>query len=67
MISRLVLSLKEAADGAENETEASFTTMSFSTSFAAREPDPDLNTSAYNQELPIRARRRTANLNPDVE
>jgi hypothetical protein len=67
MISRLVLSLKEAADGAENETEASFTTMSFSTSFAARETDPDLDTSTYDRGLPLRARRRPANLDSDAE
>ncbi|KAF9648632.1 hypothetical protein BDM02DRAFT_3186957 [Thelephora ganbajun] len=61
MISRLVLSLMEVADKTENMSEGGFTTMSFSTSFSAREADLDLGTPT------LRVRRRPANTDPDAE
>lgn len=60
MISRLVLSLKKVADETESMSEGCFTTLSFSTSFSAREQDLDLDTPAYDPTLPLRARRRPA-------
>ena len=67
VVSRLVLSLKEVADETESMNGQSLTTMSFSTSFSTREPDLDLHTPAYDRTLPLRARRRPANPDPDSE
>ena len=60
MISRLVLSLKKVADETESMSEGCFTTLSFSTSFSAREQAVDLDTLTYDPTLPPRARRRPA-------
>lgn len=67
MTSRLVLSLKQVADVTENAGERSLTTMSFSTSFSREPVDLDLDTSARDRALALRARRRPANLDPDAE
>ena len=67
MISRLVLYLKKVADETESVSEGCFTTLSFSTSFAARERDPDLDISTHDPTLPLRARRRPAYHDPDAE
>lgn len=67
MVSRLVLSLREVADETESISERSFTTISFATSFSTREPDLDLDTPTYDRTLPLRARRRPANPDPDAE
>lgn len=68
MISRLVLSLKEAANDTESVSEESFTTASFSTSFSARELDLSVHTPTYDPgRLPLRARRRQASPDPDAE
>lgn len=71
MTSRLVLSLKEVADqtAAESTNGRSFTMMSFSARFSTRELSSDLDASTYadDRALPLRARRRQASPDSNVE
>ena len=69
MTSRLVLSLKEVADQTENVNQRSLTMMSFSTHFSTRELGLDLDAPADvdDRAIPLRDRRRSANLDLDVE